>query len=157
MSHARARRWAPTRISEPRTLNDLLGPPYVTLIHADHDRRVIKSAEEWDDDTEVLLIARDSDVAEMYRMKLEMDGYHVTRIDDLRDRKPSRSGWKPDLVMLDLGDTDAARLSAFAPIRSWGACRCCCSAPTPKRTFGAGAFRSGRPTMYSRWRSPEVS
>ena len=81
---------------------------------------MIKSVEEWSDDadTEVLLIARDSDVAEMYRMKLEMDGYHVTRIDDLRDRKPSRSGWKPDLVMLDLGDADAARLSELERLRS---------------------------------------
>lgn len=120
MSPERARRSAPTRISEPRTLNGLLVPPYVTLIHADHHGRVIKPVEEWgdDEDTEVLLIARDSDVAEMYRMKLEMDGYHVTRIDDLRDRTPSRAGWKPDLVMIDLGDAGAARLSELERLRS---------------------------------------
>jgi DNA-binding response OmpR family regulator len=81
---------------------------------------VIKSVEEWgnDEDTEVLLIARDSDVAEMYRMKLEMDGYHVTRIDDLRDRKTIRAGWKPDLVMLDLGDAGATQLSELEHLRS---------------------------------------
>src|SRR2546423_11304653 len=72
---------------------------------------MMKAVEEWGDDTgtEILLIASDSDVAEMYRMKLELDGYRVTRIDDVRDRARLRVGWRPDLVMLDLGDASADR------------------------------------------------
>jgi DNA-binding response OmpR family regulator len=81
---------------------------------------VIKPVAEWDEDagTEILLIASDSDIAEMYRMKLELDGYLVTRADGVRDRKPSRAGWKPDLVMIDLGDAGAARLVELERLRS---------------------------------------
>ena len=80
----------------------------------------MKPAEDWGDDAgaEVLLIARDSDVAEMYRMKLELDGYHVTRADDVRHRKVSRAGWKPDLVMFDFSESDPARLVELERLRA---------------------------------------
>ena len=85
----------------------------------------MKAVEEWGDDTgtEILLIASDSDVAEMYRMKLELDGYRVTRIDDVRDRARLRAGWRPDLVMLDLGAASADRrveLERLRADRVWG-------------------------------------
>jgi DNA-binding response OmpR family regulator len=81
---------------------------------------MMKAVKEWDDDagTEILLIASDSDVAEMYRMKLELDGYLVTRTDDHRDRMTFRAGWKPDLVMFDLGDANNARLVALEGLRA---------------------------------------
>jgi two-component system, OmpR family, response regulator RpaA len=81
---------------------------------------MMKAVKEWDDDagTEILLIASDSDVAEMYRMKLELDGYRVTRTDDPRDRMPFRAGWKPDLVMFDLGDASKARLVELERLRA---------------------------------------
>ena len=85
-----------------------------------HHGRMMKSVKEWGEDTgtEILLIASDSDVAEMYRMKLELDGYRVTRVDDVRDRKISRAGWRPDLVMFDLGDADAARRIELEKLRA---------------------------------------
>jgi DNA-binding response OmpR family regulator len=81
---------------------------------------MMKAAEEWGDDTgtEILLIASDSDVAEMYRMKLELDGYRVTRTDNLPDPKISRAGWRPDMVMFDLGDGNAARLVELEELRA---------------------------------------
>jgi two-component system, OmpR family, response regulator RpaA len=81
---------------------------------------MMKAVKEWDDDagTEILLIASDSDIAEMYRMKLELDGYRVTRTDDLRDRMTFRAGWKPDLVMFDLGDARKARLVELERLRT---------------------------------------
>ena len=81
---------------------------------------MIKSIDEWGEDagSEILLIAADSDVAEMYRMKLELDGYRVTRTNDLRDRKTFRAGWKPDLVMIDLGDASADRRIELARLRA---------------------------------------
>jgi DNA-binding response OmpR family regulator len=81
---------------------------------------MMNAVEEWGDDTgtEILLIASDSDVAEMYRLKLELDGYRVTRTDDFRDRKISRAGWRPDLVMFDLGDGNAARRIELERLRA---------------------------------------
>jgi two-component system response regulator RpaA len=80
---------------------------------------VINAIAEWSEDTgEILLIAGDSDVAEMYRMKLELDGYRVTRTDDLRDRMTIRAGWKPDLVMFDLGDGSNSRLVELERLRA---------------------------------------
>ena len=75
---------------------------------------------EWYEDTgiEVLLIARDCDIAEMYRMKLELDGYRVTRADDVRDVKTPRAGWRPDLVVVDLDGGDTARLLELQRLRS---------------------------------------
>src|SRR2546423_2362213 len=92
---------------------------------------MMKAVEEWGDDTgtEILLIASDSDVAEMYRMKLELDGYRVTRIDDVRDRARLRAGWQPDLVMFDLGDASPDR-------RGWRA--------RPRAGPGGG----GRPFLF---------
>jgi DNA-binding response OmpR family regulator len=81
---------------------------------------MMKTVEEWGDDTgtEILLIASDSDLAEMYRMKLELDGCRVTRMDNLRDRKISRAGWRPDLVMFELGDGDAGRRVELEELRA---------------------------------------
>jgi len=65
--------------------------------------RVINAVAEWSEDTgEILLIAGDSDVAEMYRLKLELDGYRVITVGDVRDSTTERAGWKPDLVLIDL-------------------------------------------------------
>jgi DNA-binding response OmpR family regulator len=60
-------------------------------------------AESYDDSAEVLLIAGDSDVAEMYRMKLELDGYRVITIGNVGDPTAHPAGWRPDIVLIDLG------------------------------------------------------
>jgi DNA-binding response OmpR family regulator len=67
---------------------------------------------------DVLLIARDSSLAEMYRMKLEMDGYCVTTVSELRDWKALTGGWRPDIVMIDLSIGDARRLLDIRGLRS---------------------------------------
>jgi CheY-like chemotaxis protein len=55
-----------------------------------------------EDSADVLLIAGDTDVAEMYRMKLELDGYRVT-IGNVGDPTACPAGWRPDIVLIDLG------------------------------------------------------
>jgi len=66
----------------------------------------------WSEDpvVDVLLVTGDGSLAEMYRMKLEMDGYRVTTVRDLRDWTQPTGGWKPDIVMVDLSAGDARRL-----------------------------------------------
>jgi CheY-like chemotaxis protein len=67
---------------------------------------------------DVLLIASESEVAEMYRMKLELDGYRVITVGDVADSRTRRAGWKPDLLMIDLGDASAARLDELDRLRA---------------------------------------
>ena len=53
-----------------------------------------------EDSGDILLIGRESDAAEMYRMKLVLDGYRVITIADVAVH---RYGWRPDMVLIDLG------------------------------------------------------
>jgi len=72
---------------------------------------VINAVADWSEDSsEVLLIAGDTDVAEMYRMKLELDGYRVSTVADVSDSTAHGAGWKPDMVLIDLGAGSEARL-----------------------------------------------
>jgi DNA-binding response OmpR family regulator len=72
---------------------------------------VINAVADWcEDSCDVLLIAGDSDVAEMYRMKLEMDGYRVSMIAGVGDSTAHAAGWRPDMVLIDLGAGDGAQL-----------------------------------------------
>src|SRR5437870_13356670 len=52
-----------------------------------------------EDSGDILLIGRESDAAEMYRMKLVLDGYRVITIADVAVH---RDGWRPDLVLINL-------------------------------------------------------
>jgi len=56
-----------------------------------------------EDGGDILLIGGDSDAAEMYRMKLVLDGYRVITVADIGDTAAYRYGWRPDLVLIDLG------------------------------------------------------
>lgn len=72
---------------------------------------MINAVADWcEDSSEVLLIAGETDVAEMYRMKLELDGYRVSTIADVGDSTAHAPGWKPDMVLIDLGGGDGAQL-----------------------------------------------
>ena len=72
---------------------------------------MINAVADWSEDSsEVLLIAGDTDVAEMYRMKLELDGYHVSTIAGVGDSTAHAAGWKPDMVLIDLGTGDGGQL-----------------------------------------------
>ena len=80
---------------------------------------MINASADWcEDSSEVLLIAGDSDVAEMYRMKLELDGYRVSTIADVGDSTAHPAGWRPDMVLIDLGIGDGAHLSDLQRLRA---------------------------------------
>lgn len=71
-----------------------------------------------EDTGEVLLIAGDTDVAEMYRMKLVLDGYRVVTIANVGEPTAQRAGWRPDMVLIDLGVGGGARLLDLERLRS---------------------------------------
>jgi DNA-binding response OmpR family regulator len=74
----------------------------------------------WSDDpvVDVLLVTGDGSFAEMYRMKLEMDGYRVTTVRDLDDWTLPAGGWRPDIVMVDLSTGNARSLLDVQDFRS---------------------------------------
>lgn len=80
---------------------------------------MINAAADWtEDSSEVLLIAGDSDVAEMYRMKLELDGYRVSTIADVGESTAHPDGWRPDMVLIDVGMGDGVHLRDLERLRA---------------------------------------
>jgi DNA-binding response OmpR family regulator len=65
---------------------------------------------------DVLFIADDPDIAEMYRMKLELDGYWVRVVSADRAVVEAR-GRRPDLVFLDLPAAGLDGLRVLANVR----------------------------------------
>ena len=63
---------------------------------------------------DVLFVGGDTDLADMYRLKLELDGYRVRIVTTLRNW----SGTTPDLVFLDLEEPDGAGLGELACLRA---------------------------------------
>jgi DNA-binding response OmpR family regulator len=63
---------------------------------------------------DVLFVGSDSDLADMYRLKLELDGYRVRRAPSLRNW----SGSKPDLVFVDLEEPDGSGLAELTRLRT---------------------------------------
>lgn len=81
--------------------------------------KVINAAADWyQDSSDVLLIAGDTDIAEMYRMKLEMDGYRVSTIADVGGSTAHAAGWRPDMVLLDVGAGSGAQLRDLQRLRA---------------------------------------
>jgi DNA-binding response OmpR family regulator len=76
---------------------------------------VVLQAEELDL-VDVLFIADDSDLAEMYRLKLELDGYWVRTIDLDRAVAAARAR-RPDIIFLDLPAGETERLEILEDIR----------------------------------------
>jgi len=70
-----------------------------------------------EDPVDVLFVAGDPDLAELYRMKLELDGYYVTVVTSIEAAIEAASRQPADIIYLDLGDL---RLQAIA---SWRALR----------------------------------
>ena len=68
-----------------------------------------------EDSGDILLIGGESDAAEMYRMKLVLDGYRVITIADVAVH---RDGWRPDLVLIDLGAGGGAPLRDLQHLRA---------------------------------------
>jgi DNA-binding response OmpR family regulator len=63
---------------------------------------------------DVLFVGTDSDLADMYRLKLELDGYRVRTATTLRNW----SGPRPDLVFLDLAQADGSGFAELSRLRS---------------------------------------
>lgn len=63
---------------------------------------------------DVLFVGSNSDLADMYRLKLELDGYRVRTLPTLRNW----TGAKPDLVFIDLEPPDDSGLTELTRLRS---------------------------------------
>src|SRR5947199_9534005 len=66
---------------------------------------------------DVLFVAGDPDLAELYRIKLQLDGYRVTIVDSVEEAIEAVERQPADIIFLDLGEL---RLQAIA---SWRALR----------------------------------
>ncbi len=99
-------------------LSGFVGCSYDHLTRVDHYGNVIDTLPELrEDGGEILLIGGDSDAAEMYRMKLVLDGYRVITVADIGDTAAYRYGWRPDLVLIDLGAGVGAQLRDLQRLR----------------------------------------
>ena len=65
---------------------------------------------------EVLFIADDADLAEMYRLKLELDGYWV-RIVSLDTAVAAACARRPDIVFVELPPGENERLGILSEVR----------------------------------------
>jgi len=63
---------------------------------------------------DVLFVGADSDLADMYRLKLELDGYRVRTASTLRNW----SGSRPDLIFIDLEQPDGSGFAELARLRT---------------------------------------
>jgi len=80
---------------------------------------VINLVADWGDDCgDILLIGGVSDAAEMYRMKLQLDGYRVITIADVAHATAYPAGWRPDMVLIDLGAAGGAQLRDLERLRA---------------------------------------
>ena len=71
-----------------------------------------------EDGGDILLIGGESDAAEMYGMKLALDGYRVVTVADIGDATAHRAGWRPDMVLIDLGPGGGAQLRDLERLRA---------------------------------------
>jgi DNA-binding response OmpR family regulator len=67
---------------------------------------------------DVLFVGPDSELAEMYRLKLELDGYRVRTLATLRDWSGTTRNVRPDLVFLDLDQPERAALAEIGRLRA---------------------------------------
>jgi len=80
---------------------------------------VINPLADWGDDSaDVLLIGGESDAAEMYRMKLQLDGYRVITTADSGAASTRRIGWRPDILLMDLGAGNGAQRRDLERLRA---------------------------------------
>ena len=72
---------------------------------------------DYEEPVDVLFVAGDPDLAELYRIKLELDGYRVTIVDSVKEAIEAVERQPADIIFFDLGEL---RLQAIA---SWRALR----------------------------------
>lgn len=66
----------------------------------------------------VLFIERDPSVAEMYKLKLELDGYQVTVVAHDEPVQPRALDVKPEMVFLDLRLDEAEGIATLEELRT---------------------------------------
>jgi CheY-like chemotaxis protein len=71
-----------------------------------------------DDNIRVLFIENDPAVAEMYKLKLELDGYLVTIVSSGEDIAKTASSIAPDLVFVDTQRHEDGGVAALRALRS---------------------------------------
>jgi DNA-binding response OmpR family regulator len=86
----------------------------VRTAEGSHVRRGDQSA---DDALNVTFISSDLSLAELYKLKLELDGYGVTVAATLVEGLQRIHDQPPDLVFLDLGLGNQGRLDALGTLR----------------------------------------
>jgi DNA-binding response OmpR family regulator len=70
------------------------------------------------DDVDVLLLSADSSLAQMFQLRLQMDGYRVTAASRLEEWQARSPVLQPDIVLIDLDDAELARLRDVSRLRS---------------------------------------
>ncbi|HEY9289038.1 MAG TPA: response regulator [Candidatus Dormibacteraeota bacterium] len=71
-----------------------------------------------DDTIRVLFIEDDPDVAEMYKLKLELDGYAVTIVTPGEDAMQMATTIRPELVFLDTQRHEETAMATLRALRS---------------------------------------
>ena len=75
------------------------------------------------DEVRVLFVEDDPMVAEMYRLKLELDGYQVTMAKDGEDGLELASRLEPDIIFLDIRLPKVGGLEVLEQLRKTNATR----------------------------------
>jgi two-component system phosphate regulon response regulator PhoB len=70
-----------------------------------------------DENLEVVFIGDDLGLAELYRLKLELDGYWVTVFPTIDDGLEHIRARMPDLVFVDLGPGSRQKSAGLGPLR----------------------------------------
>jgi two-component system phosphate regulon response regulator PhoB len=70
------------------------------------------------DEVDVLLLSADSSLAQMFQLRLQMDGYRVTAASRLEEWQARSPVLQPDIVLIDLDDAELARLRDVSRLRS---------------------------------------
>jgi CheY-like chemotaxis protein len=76
-----------------------------------------------EDPVDVLFVAGDPDLAELYRMKLELDGYYVTVVTSIEAAIEAASRQPADIIYLDLGDLRLQAIAGWRALRQEPAMR----------------------------------
>jgi CheY-like chemotaxis protein len=76
-----------------------------------------------EDPVDVLFVAGDPDLAELYRMKLELDGYYVTVVTSVEEAIEAVSRQPADIIYLDLGDLRLRTIASWRALRQEPAMR----------------------------------
>ncbi len=70
-----------------------------------------------EDFVDVLFVEADSDIAELYRHKLHLDGYRVTVVKPVGDWLDLDGCAQPDIVYIEVSPTDSESIASFKALR----------------------------------------